>query len=535
MALHLKIENESSLPDGGPISITVTGRRGLDIGRDQYLDWVLPDPTRFISGKHCEVRYRDGHYWLTDVSTNGTFLNGSEFRVDGTHALKSGDRIEIGRYVIAVMVEPEAGETAQEAMSGAGTAGTGALWDIQQPSAPAINPQALRQPSISAGLGSLDPLDWMTDLPSAYPPAVPAAYTPPPAPVAAPAPVFPPSAGPMGAADSPDAAFEPARAQPVSSGPPPAAFTEWAQSETIGTPQPSPGVQAAPERAPPQPFQRDDATAALAGHQQPGNAAPPHNAANLAQPMPQAIPEPAMPQAAAFPAMMPQLAEARMMPGPEAGPGAVSAAAPARTVPAPLAEARAPASGAGAFRAAFARGAGVDASIIADQDEQALAEVLGAFVRLTADNLRQLHMARAQSKGAMRSSNMTMIQAIDNNPLRFSPTTEDALRILFGPPTTSYLSPQKALESSFHDLKKHQVAVFAAMQTALRSLIDDLDPGKIDAAVEQDKGVSSLLRSRQARLWERYETAWKARAGKSDHGMLDVFMRLFSEAYDKNP
>ena len=38
-----------------------------------HLDWTLPDPTRFISGKHCEVRYRDGGYWLHDVSTNGTF------------------------------------------------------------------------------------------------------------------------------------------------------------------------------------------------------------------------------------------------------------------------------------------------------------------------------------------------------------------------------------------------------------------------------------------------------------------------------
>ena len=187
----------------------------------------------------------------------------------------------------------------------------------------------------------------------------------------------------------------------------------------------------------------------------------------------------------------------------------------------------------GGFRAAFAKGAGVDESTIAQQDEQALAELLGVFVRLTADNLRQLHAARAQSKGAMRSSNMTMIQAVDNNPLRFSPTSEDALRILFGPPTSSYLTPQKALESSFHDLKKHQIAVFSAMQTALSQLIEDLDPKKIDAAIEQDKGVGSLLRSRQARLWERYETVWKARAGKSDHGMLDVFMRLFSEAYDR--
>ena len=31
----------------------------IDIGRDQHLDWTLPDPTRYISGKHCEIHYRD--------------------------------------------------------------------------------------------------------------------------------------------------------------------------------------------------------------------------------------------------------------------------------------------------------------------------------------------------------------------------------------------------------------------------------------------------------------------------------------------
>ena len=61
--LTLRIENETTLPDGGPLSISVEGTRGIDIGRDQYLDWTLPDPNRFISGKHCEIRWRDGDFW----------------------------------------------------------------------------------------------------------------------------------------------------------------------------------------------------------------------------------------------------------------------------------------------------------------------------------------------------------------------------------------------------------------------------------------------------------------------------------------
>ncbi|PZN98509.1 MAG: type VI secretion system-associated FHA domain protein TagH, partial [Hyphomicrobiales bacterium] len=102
MPLTLTIENETALPDGGPLSVTLSGGRGLDIGRDQHLDWALPDPTRAISGRHCEIRFRDGGYWLRDVSTNGTYVNGNSNRVQSPYQLQHGDRLEIGHYIIAV-------------------------------------------------------------------------------------------------------------------------------------------------------------------------------------------------------------------------------------------------------------------------------------------------------------------------------------------------------------------------------------------------------------------------------------------------
>lgn len=489
MPLHLRIDNETSLPDGGPVSITVTSRRGLDIGRDQYLDWVLPDPTRFISGKHCEIRFRDGLYWLADVSTNGTFINGSEFRVDGLHALKTGDRIEIGRYIISVTVQPEEDDAAPRDQRTEAPSPT-SLWDIQQPAAPAINPQALRQPSISAGLNAFDRFDWLLDLPSAKPsPAVAPDVQWPPQPIVQPEP-FAQVAADLAAGPASQTAADPA----------PQIHGRQSYGPSDVDDAVPPRAQAAPLQAAPQP------------PGEPVQPPPGRNRIDLVEAEPASV---AMPVAPPFAPL-----SAASAPEPTARP------APARPA------ARAPS---GDFRAAFARGAGIDPSLIAAEDEQALAELLGVFVRMTADNLRQLHMARAQSKGAMRSSNMTMIQAVDNNPLRFSPTTADALRILFGPPTQSYLPPHKALESSFHDLKKHQLGVFTAMQAALAKLLDELDPAKIDAALEPDKGVASVMRSRKTRLWEHYETAWKARAGTSEHGMLDVFMRLFSEAYDRNP
>src|SRR5271166_226001 len=110
MTLRLSIENVDRLPDGGPLRIEVKGR-GLDLGRDAHLDWTLPDPSRAISSKHCEIRFREGGYWLHDVSTNGTFVNGAQYRLDAPYLLRDGDRLNIGPYIIAVSVEGQHGSS----------------------------------------------------------------------------------------------------------------------------------------------------------------------------------------------------------------------------------------------------------------------------------------------------------------------------------------------------------------------------------------------------------------------------------------
>ncbi|MFQ6551461.1 type VI secretion system-associated FHA domain protein TagH [Aestuariibius insulae] len=103
MTLTLQIENFDRLDDGGPTQITVD-RAGLTVGRSTTSDWTLPDPARHVSSRHFTVDYRDGGYWLSDTSTNGTFLIGQPYRLDGPHPLVSGERFQVGHYIIAVTV-----------------------------------------------------------------------------------------------------------------------------------------------------------------------------------------------------------------------------------------------------------------------------------------------------------------------------------------------------------------------------------------------------------------------------------------------
>lgn len=134
MTITLTIENVDALPDGGPLRYRAR-QHGFEVGREQHLDWTLPDPARYISGRHCEVRYEHGAYWLYDVSSNGTFVNGSPNRIKSPHLLANGDRLSIGHYIVRVALndDPAAETEAASQRSGRVAASHfpsgGDIWD----------------------------------------------------------------------------------------------------------------------------------------------------------------------------------------------------------------------------------------------------------------------------------------------------------------------------------------------------------------------------------------------------------------------
>lgn len=103
MLIRLQISNvEVAGPD---VALVYRARdKGFEIGREGR-DWTLPDPDKIISGRHCEVRYEAGAFWLHDVSRNGTFLNDSGERMASPHKLSKGDRLRIGRYIVGVSID----------------------------------------------------------------------------------------------------------------------------------------------------------------------------------------------------------------------------------------------------------------------------------------------------------------------------------------------------------------------------------------------------------------------------------------------
>jgi type VI secretion system protein len=81
----------------------------MAIGRGQENDWVLPDPERLVSSRHCVIQYKEGRYYLTDNSTNGVELvnAGVRLRRGNSEPLEDGEVIRIGDYEIRARINFE--------------------------------------------------------------------------------------------------------------------------------------------------------------------------------------------------------------------------------------------------------------------------------------------------------------------------------------------------------------------------------------------------------------------------------------------
>lgn len=93
---------------GPPIGKTFDGIGGV-IGRGATCDWIIADPRRLMSSHHGLVSYRDGHYFLTDISSNGIGIVGSSERLcrGQMRLIREGDVYQLGAVNIrARLMEP---------------------------------------------------------------------------------------------------------------------------------------------------------------------------------------------------------------------------------------------------------------------------------------------------------------------------------------------------------------------------------------------------------------------------------------------
>ena len=78
---------------------------GGSIGREAGCTVSLTDHNRFISGTHCLLSIYGDTYYISDISTNGTLVNGNKILKNQPVSLCDGDRVSLGQYEVSISIE----------------------------------------------------------------------------------------------------------------------------------------------------------------------------------------------------------------------------------------------------------------------------------------------------------------------------------------------------------------------------------------------------------------------------------------------
>ncbi len=181
----------------------------------------------------------------------------------------------------------------------------------------------------------------------------------------------------------------------------------------------------------------------------------------------------------------------------------------------------------------FLKSAGVDDSINAEDIGPETFALVGQLFKASIDGIREIILARSKLKNEMRLD-VTTIRSSGNNPIKFSLSTEDAITRLLASQKQGFMHPATAVEEVVDDLKAHQIAMLAGMQTALRSILEKFEPGLLEQRLQKQNPLSAKVPlQKQAKLWKLFDELYHDIQVEATEDFNHLFGQAFGKAYEK--
>ncbi len=481
MTLTLQILDDHRLLGAGDTERNLVSGT-LTIGRGRENDWVLPDPERVISKQHCAIAVGDDGYVLTDTSSNGVFINAAAEPVGrgNSVALQDGDRIRISHFEFQASLTAAAAPRPEPELASVGAFAEPAREESAAlPDDPFLEDLLGPGRSGHAAEGSeleelLGPTGEVTSRSTSLAES-------------APLPI-------------PDESFALGPIEPVAD---PLASETASAMEHIPSDQ---VVLEIPGAIPEDWLESPD---------------------DRAQPIEEPPPPPE--------SMSPETLAPETLPPEDPTPEALAPEPPAQPVAQAAAPAPVPEGGAtadDAFLEHFLRAAGLTDLRIDPAQQEKSAEILGLIYRETIQGMMEILSARSSIKNEFRLT-QTVIQPVENNPLKVSLNVDEAMSTLLTKSGKGYLPPVTAVQEAVDDLKAHQIAMLAGMQQALNGLLARFDPAALEDRMAREKSASSMLGGKKARYWDAFTKLYETIAAEAEEDFHSVFGREFGKAYEE--
>lgn len=182
---------------------------------------------------------------------------------------------------------------------------------------------------------------------------------------------------------------------------------------------------------------------------------------------------------------------------------------------------------------AFIKGANLSASALPEGLTPEIMVVVGSLLRSATAGAVDMLAARAATKLEVQA-NVTIISAQSNNPLKFLPNGDVALRQLLTKKMPGFMPADEAMRDAFDDLRAHEVGVIAGTRAALVEVLEKFDPAALAERLTADSLLETLLPSvRKTKLWNVYVERYEQIRSEAEDDFQSIFGRAFLQAYDR--
>jgi type VI secretion system FHA domain protein len=168
---------------------------------------------------------------------------------------------------------------------------------------------------------------------------------------------------------------------------------------------------------------------------------------------------------------------------------------------------------------------------LSDEQIREINATVGAMVRETIDGLMQVLRSRTSIKNEFRI-NITTIQPVENNPIKFSAGVDEVLELMFLRRSRAYKGPLEAIEESFHSIADHQLAVIAGIRSAFRSVLGKFDPERLEEEFKQTGKGGLLPGVIKGRFWGAYQEHYAKVINDMERSFQELFGDEFVQAYE---
>lgn len=177
--------------------------------------------------------------------------------------------------------------------------------------------------------------------------------------------------------------------------------------------------------------------------------------------------------------------------------------------------------------------AGLDPEASAGVPPAEILQTTGRLLKLLTSGMMEMLRERGRLKDELRLP-QTLIQSAENNPLKFAPSVEEALRLMLRDHGDSYLRGEDAARHALTDLRQHEAALRTATYRAVRDFVERFDPEELKRRFDQGlKRPSLLAGANRLKYWELYEETYQVLVQHDEGQPPRLFAEDFARAYSE--